>query len=349
MRAVVVTGPDAVRVDDIALPETSGNALVAVREVGICGTDMKIVSGSVPVTYPRVLGHEMVGEVVGAGPLQLFAPGDRVLVDPMVSCGRCLRCRRDEAHLCGGGGLMGRDLDGAFTEFLAVDERRLLALPDDFPWESGPLLQVLGTCVHGQSLVQADPGQVAVVVGLGVSGLLHVQLLRARGVDTVVGVTRSDSKLRLAQTLGATHVATPDQAQGLIAELTNGEGVDLVVESSGALAGLTTAVELARPAGTVLLFGTISDTDGAFPYYLLYYKELSLLSSRSALPRDYAAAIEHVAGGRVRLEPLLSKQFALEDAAEAIAVCGEGAGVLKVTMQVGRQAGHPCAPIGADA
>ncbi len=335
MRAVVLAGPGALRVEDIAPPRSSGRALVAVREVGICGTDMKILSGSVPVTYPRVLGHEMVGEVVEAGPHNTFAPGDRVLLDPSVSCGNCVRCRRGEAHLCGQGGLMGRDLDGVFTEFVAVDEHQMFALPDDIMWEHGPLLQILGTCVHGQSLVQADPGQVAVVLGLGVSGLLQVQLLRARGVDTVIGVTRSASKLRLAQTLGATDVATPDQAEELVAELTNGEGADLVVESSGTLAGLRTVVRLSRPAATVLLFGTISDTSGEFPYYLLYYKELSLLSSRGALPRDYAAAIDHVAGNRIRLEPLLWKQFRLEDAAAAMDACGKGDGVLKVTMHVG--------------
>nr|MDQ3579098.1 zinc-binding dehydrogenase [Actinomycetota bacterium] len=159
--------------------------------------------------------------------------------------------------------------------------------------------------------------------------------LRARGVETVVGVTRSQSKLRLAEQLGATHVAPPERAQELIADLTDREGADLLVESSGTLAGLRTVVELARPAGTVLVFGTISETSGDFPYYLLYYKELTLVSSRGALPRDYVAAIDHAAAGRVRLEPLLSQQFPLEDAAAALTEVGKGGGVLKVIMHVG--------------
>ncbi len=305
MKAVVLVGPGEVRVDDAPPPQPQGRTLVSVREVGICGTDMKM-SGSVPVAYPRVLGHEMVGEVIEPGPDARFRRGDRVLVDPSVSCGWCVRCRRDEAHLCGQGGLMGRrDLDGVFAELVAVDEGQLLPLPEDFPFTQGPLLQILGTCVYGQSLVQAEPGQVALVNGLGVSGLLHVQLLRARGVDTVVGITRSDSKLKLARQLGATATATPDGAQELVDDITAGEGANLLVECSGTLAGLRTVVQLARPGATVLLFGTISETNGDFPYYLLYYKELSLLSSRGAVPRDYAAAIEHVAAHRVRLEPLL--------------------------------------------
>jgi L-iditol 2-dehydrogenase len=235
---------------------------------------------------------------------------------------------------------MGRDLDGVFAELVAVDEHQLLRLPPDLPYSQGPLLQILGTCVHGQDLVQADPGQVAVVNGLGVSGLLHVQLLRARGVDTVIGVTRSDSKLKLAQQLGATAVATPDRASALVEEITGGEGADLLIESSGTLAGLRTVVQLARPGATLLLFGTISDTNGDFPYYLLYLKELSLMNSRGALPRDYAAAIDHVATKRVRLEPLLSHQFPLIQAATAMEACGAGNGVLKMTMHVGSVASN---------
>lgn len=306
--------------------------MVAVREVGICGTDMKIISGNVPVSYPRVLGHEMVGEVVEPGEGGLFRAGDRVLVDPAVSCGYCPRCRRGEAHLCANGGLMGRDLDGLFTELVAVHERQLLRLPADLPWEQGPLLQILGTCAHGQSLVRADPGQTAVVVGLGVSGLLHVQLLRARGVDAVIGVTRSAEKLRLAGELGATLTVMPQDAWAAVQDVTGGEGADLVVECSGVLPGLRTAVELARPAGTVLLFGTLSETGGEFPYYLLYHKELDLVSSRGALPRDYIAAIDHVDRGRVRLGRLLSRRFPLDEVATAVAASQEDAGVLKVTM-----------------
>lgn len=334
MRAVVVEAHGSVGVIDVPEPVRSGNVLVAVREVGICGTDLKIIDGDVAVDVPRILGHEMMGQVLDAGDSQLVKVGERVLIDPSVACGYCVRCRRGHAHLCRHGGLMGRDLDGLFAERVELADSQLLPVPNDLPWEHGPLLQILGTCVHGQSLIEADPGQVAVVVGLGVSGLLQVQLLRARGVDIVVGVTRSEQKLRLGEQLGATHVARPGDAEQLVAELTAGEGADVVVESSGSLAGLRSAVELARPGATVLLFGTISAVDGEFPYYLLYAKELALVSSRAALPRDYAAAIDHVASGRVRVAPLLTQRFPLDEAEKAVATFRDGSGVLKVTMTV---------------
>lgn len=335
MRAALLTAPEEFSVTDVAEPSPRrGDALVRVREVGICGSDIKYLSGKVPVSYPRVLGHEVVGDVVEPGERSLLPAGTRVLIDPSVSCGHCPWCRNDEAHLCPEGGLMGRDLDGGLAQYVAVDELQLHELPPDIPWQHGPLLQILGTCVHGQTLVSAEPGDTALVVGLGVSGLLHVQLLRARGVGTVMGVTRSPEKLRLAEQLGATAVAPPDEADALIRDATGGRGVDLVVESSGALAGLRTAVSAARLGGTVLMFGSLDASEGEFPYYQLYLKELSLISSRAARWRDYAAAIDHVSSRRVDVAPLLSQRFDLEEAAEALAAFRSTPGVLKVTTQV---------------
>jgi len=334
MRAAVVTGAGRIEVRGIPVPELGDGFRVKVREVGICGTDLKILKGDVPVAYPRVLGHEMVGEVVEAPEGATFAPGDRVLVDPSVACGLCARCRRDDAHLCDRGGLMGRDRDGLFAEQVVVPESQLHRIPDGIPWEHGPLLQILGTCVHGQSLVQADPGQVAVVIGLGVSGLMQVQLLKARGVDVVIGVTRSDEKLRLAAQLGADITAKPDEVAAIVKDLTGGEGADLIVESSGALSALAQSVELVRPGGTILVFGIVSATSGDFPYYQLYLKEISVVNSRAALPRDYVAAIDLVAKGRVDVAPILSQRFALDQVEEAMCAFRDTPGMLKVTMHV---------------
>jgi threonine dehydrogenase-like Zn-dependent dehydrogenase len=338
MRAAVVLGPDRLEVQDVPAPGPdlkAGFARVRIREVGVCGTDLKILHGSVPVAHPRVLGHEAVGEVIEVGEGGGVTVGDRVLALPEVHCGVCVRCRNDAVHLCGNGGLSGRDMDGFFAEEIVVPSSRLLKLPADLPWEQGPMVQILGTVVHGQRMVQVEPGQVGVVVGLGVSGLLHVQLLRARGVETIVGIGRSPEKLRLAEQLGATVTATPDAAWDTVASLTGGEGADVVIESSGAVAGLATAIEVVRPAGTVQVFGTISTSEGTLPYYQLYLKEVALISSRASRPRDYAAAVDHVASGRVRVGPVLSARFTLEEAPAAVAHFETAPGVLKVTMSVG--------------
>lgn len=189
MRAAVVEGPGRLEVRDIPVPDARDQALVRIGQAGLCGTDLKIVAGSIGAALPVVLGHEMTGWVETPGPGGRFARGARVLVDPVVSCGHCHLCRRDLPHLCGQGGLLGRDADGGLAEFIAVSEELLHQIPAGVGDDAAALLQVLSTCVHAQSGLRLSAADSAVVVGLGVAGLLHAQLLRANGVRAIIGVT----------------------------------------------------------------------------------------------------------------------------------------------------------------
>ncbi|MGH3327195.1 MAG: zinc-dependent alcohol dehydrogenase [Streptomycetales bacterium] len=334
MRAAVVEAARTVVVRDVDEPVPDGRAIVELSRGGLCGTDLKIVAGAIPVALPRVLGHELVGTVIEPGQDGLVRPGARVLVDPGVACGTCGLCLADRGHLCRNGALLGRDVDGGFAQRLAVDERQLHVLPDGIGDTEAPVLQVLSTCVHAQTLVDVFPGQVAVVVGLGVSGMLHLQLLLARGVGTVIGVSRSPGKLRLASTLGAAAAVTPDEAREAVADITAGHGADLVVECVGTVATFGHAVDLAGMGSTVLLFGTITDRQGELPYYQLYFKELDVRSSRAARPRDYARAIQLAANETVRVAELVTSSFPLSEIAAALAACEHDSGQLKVTLDI---------------
>lgn len=333
MRAVLVDGPGAIAVRDVPTPATSHGTLVRVERAGVCGTDVKIVSGNIPVAYPRILGHEIVGRVAVAGPGSALSVGTRVLVNPSSACGSCAVCRNDRPHLCPNGALLGRDVDGGFAELLAVDDAYLHPIPPAVPDDEAALLQVLGTCVHAQTQVDVFPGQSAVVIGLGVSGLLHLQLLRARGVDTVVGVTRSRFKRDLATRLGATAVASPDDAERTVREATGGRGVDLAVECVGKAETLRQAMLSTGFGATVLVFGTTSPTADGMPTYEWYYRELTIVNPRAARARDYDRAMALAASGAVRLSPLLSARFDLADAADAFAACDDP-GRLKVVLEV---------------
>jgi len=325
MKAVAVTAPGAVAVVDVAAPSPApGDVVVDVVRSGICGTDLKILRGEIPVDLPRVLGHEVIGRVDDGQ--------TRVLVDPFISCSRCASCRAGREHLCPKGALMGRDTDGGLTEQIVVEPHRLHRVPDDIDDRSASLLQVLGTCVHALGRVRAatDSAQTAVVIGLGVSGLLNVQLLRDLGVDTVVGITRSPDKRTLATQLGADATADPSDAVALVDEVTHGVGTDLVVECAGTAATLAQAFELARPGGTIVMFGITSRAPD-LPLYDVYYKELTLVGARAARGVDYDRGIELAAAGRVDLAALWSADFPLHDAAGALQRLGDP-GALKVTM-----------------
>jgi len=331
MRAVLVEAPGSVAIREVPDPTPGPAALVRIERVGLCGSDRKIVHGAVAVDWPRILGHELVGRVAVAGQRQQPPRGTRVVIDPTIACGRCSVCRHDRPHLCPHGALMGRDVDGGCAEFAAVDEDRLYPVPAEISDDAAALLQVLATCVHAQECVAAFPGQSAAVVGLGVAGLLHTQLLRVRGARPVIGVTRSEWKRALARRLGADLVVGPDDAAEAVADATEGRGADLVVESAGTPETLRQAMLLAGPAGTVLAFGMTMQAD-ALPTYQWYFKELTIISPRSARPRDFPRAIA-LARHQLRLAPLVSARYPFHAAAEALASLDDP-NRLKVVLQV---------------
>lgn len=331
MRAVVVESAGSAVVRRVPDPRPGPAALVRVERAGLCGTDLKIVNGAIPVRTPRILGHEIVGRVEVAGAGQRVPVGTRVVVDPSVACGRCRVCRQDLPQLCPDGALLGRDVDGGCAGYVTVDEDRLHPVPDEISADAAALLQVLSTCVHSQERLAVFPGQTAVVIGLGVAGFLHLQLLRARGVEQVIAVTRSDRKHELATRLGATAVVGPDDAADVAADLTGGCGADIVVECAGTPHTLRQAMLLAGPGATVLAFGTTVEADG-MPTYQWYYKELTILNSRAARPRDFARAID-LARHQLRLAPLVSAAYPLERAADALVACADS-DRLKVVIDI---------------
>ncbi|MGH9064506.1 MAG: zinc-dependent alcohol dehydrogenase [Acidimicrobiales bacterium] len=339
MRALVVDGPGAVRIADVPRPRAHGWPVVSIEEAGLCGTDRKIVDGDIPVRYPLVLGHEMVGRVVEAGGRGNVAVGTRVLVDPASSCGRCGLCRRFLGHLCGHGQLMGRDVDGGLAELVSVPEERLYPIPEDLSAAGAGILQVLGTCVHAQRKVEVFANETAVILGMGVSGLLHLQLLAARGLRTVIGVTRSPERQTVARSLGATTVVSPVDAAGAVAEATAGSGADLVIEAAGTEGTLGQALSLARPGGTVLAFGVVTAGGVGLPYYDLYFRELRVLSSRSAQAQDYLDGIALVTSGVVAAEEVVTHRLPLSEAPAALAVAGRAPGQLKVSVHMGMAEG----------
>jgi len=318
MRAALLTGPGRVAVREVPVPAARGLALVRVAQASLCATDLAIIDGQAPVRMPRILGHEMTGWVETPGPSGRLPRGTRVLVNPALFCGHCDLCSRDLPQLCRSGGLAGRDADGGFAELVAADETRLHPVPASVPEAEAALLQVLSTCVHAQSAITGSLADTAAVIGLGVTGLLHVQLLRARGVQTIIGITRSRRNQDLALRLGATRVAGPGAADRVVREATGGRGVDVAVECAGTAATLAQAMRLAGAGGTVLAFGIIAPAADAMPTYEWYHKELTIFSPRAARPRDCDLAISLCASRRLDLAPLVTARFPLAQIGDAL-------------------------------
>lgn len=337
MRAVVLEADETLRLDDRPPPSVGPEeVLVTMTTSGICGTDLSIYSGNIPVRHPLIMGHEMCGRLAAAPegfPLNVEA---RVLIDPSMSCGACFWCSKGETNICPNGALLGRDRDGGFADQIAVPAANVHEVPDVISDRAAPLLQVLAVCIHGQRSAPLEGGGSVLILGLGVSGLLHLQIARSRGADKLIGVTRSASKRALAEQLGADLTLDPadPDLKAKVVELTDGRGPDIVIDCAGKVETLASAIDLVRPGGHVVLFGTITAGQGALPFYSLYLKELTITNPRSAKPDDFPAAIELVASGRVVLESLITNILPLEGLEEAIGMTKNSA-TLKVILEHG--------------
>ena len=320
MKAMVLRSARDLAAADVQTPRPGpDDVLVRVTHSGICGTDLKIFTGAIPVSYPLIMGHEMSGEVVEGYDGDRLKRGDRVVVDPVVYCGVCVNCRAGQTNLCRNGVLLGRDANGGFAEYVSAPRSHVFRLPETIDPRTAPAIQVLTTCVHAQRRTRIFPGQSVVVVGLGVTGQLHVQLAKARGAHPVIGITRSAWKRDLAEQLGAdiTLPAGEDTVRRVI-EATHGRGADVVIESTGIVRSLADSITMARLGGTLLLFGITTVTEGALPFYQLYFKELTMVNARAAKGEDFPDSIDLVARGVVKLLPLVTQVMPVSDLGPAI-------------------------------
>ena len=326
MKAMVLRAPSDLALDEVARPEVPpGHVLVRITNSGLCGTDLKIYKGAIPARYPLIMGHEMIGELVGGEPPAGIHKGDRVIIDPVLSCGTCFHCRIGQTNLCPAGGLIGRETNGGFAEYATVPASLVFRLPDSIDSRTAPLIQVATTCLHAQRLTSSFEGQSVAVIGLGVSGQLHVQIAKARGAATVIGISRSAFKNDLAKQLGAdlTIEAGPAAIRKVL-DATDGRGADVVIECTGVMAMLADSIRMVRFGGRIILFGIMSAKEGALPFYDLYFKELTLINNRAATSEDFPLMIDLVARGAVRLEPLVTHHMALSELETALEMVEDG-------------------------
>jgi len=328
VKAAVLYGACDLRIEDLPKPQLfPGGVLVRVRATGICGTDVGVYDGREKTRYPRVQGHESTGEVVELGEgVEGLSVGDRVVINPALFCGRCRFCLSGLTTLCANGGLLGREMDGTFAEYVVLPVSALHKMPASISFENGTSINVLATVLRSHDRVLVRPGDRVVVIGTGVSGQLHIRLAKLRGAGMVVGVSRSGWKLELAKRYGAHVTIQGKPGTDVVSEVLNvtGGGADVAIECAGAGETLMQSIDVTRPGGTVLAFGQGPENVPDFRHHAVYYKELTVVGSRGMRPIDYEVGISLCSDGKIDLSPLVTDTFGLERLPEVMARVSSG-------------------------
>jgi len=325
VKAVMYLGPGELRYQDVETPQPGpGEILIRNRAALTCGTDVKTFRrGHHLMKPPMLFGHEFSGQVAQLGKgVTAFSEGMRVVAANSAPCNSCFYCRRGKHNLCE------RILFnwGAFAEYVRVPARivetNVYEIPSGLDYDEAAMLEPLACVVLGNEAAGISPGDTVVIAGGGGPiGLLHLQLALHNGAHHVVVTDLRDSRLRLAEQLGATHMINParEDPVSFVRELTDGRGADVVIETAGVPEVWQMAVQLARKGGTVVMFGGCpGGSQVAIDTDRVHYGELTIRGVFHHTPRTVAKALQLLSGRVVETSPLVSGRVPLHDTQAAL-------------------------------
>jgi len=344
MRAAFLHKIGDIRLEEVSIPalDSADQVLVQIKAVGICGSDLHYYEhgriGPYVVEQPLILGHEAAGEVVQVGEqVTGIEPGDRVAIEPGRTCGQCEFCKTGRYNLCRDVIFLGTPpVHGAFCEYVAWPANFLFKLPEQMSYEEGAMMEPLAVGMHAARLSSISLGDSVAVLGAGPIGLVSLQAAAAAGATLTVATDLIPSRLQMARQLGATHAldANNDVVDAVM-ELTEGRGVDVVIDCVGLAATMDQAISMVRRGGHIQAVGLAQDTIDQFPLFDIINKEASLAGT-FRYANCYPSAIAATVAGKVDVKSLITHRFPLAEIPEAMAWVAENKHqVIKAVIQFG--------------
>jgi 2-desacetyl-2-hydroxyethyl bacteriochlorophyllide A dehydrogenase len=336
MRAVLFESGSHRRLVEMADPDVGDqDVLIRVGACGICASDLhltEIKAGITDLPFPFVAGHEMAGTVVQVGAaVRTVRVGDRVVVYPGTNCGTCLPCRKGYSNLCQGGKGTGLHRPGGFADYVAVPEETVYAC-GDLPDIVAACTEPLACALHG--LVRLDPrvADSVLIFGAGTIGLFFLQLVRQRGVGRISVVDLYKHRLDVAQELGADHTIVADSAQESALAQVAPLGFDCVVDATGVPAVVETTFRHTAPAGKLLMLGSCASAAHISLRPRMIQRFDVTVVGAYGINHEFSAALQLLQEGRIRVEPIVTHQYALDDFAEAFRQAASGKEGIKIQI-----------------
>ncbi|NOZ73731.1 MAG: alcohol dehydrogenase catalytic domain-containing protein [Chloroflexi bacterium] len=310
------------------------DVLVKVAYTGICPWDVRAFSGKSSVPFPRVLGHESAGWVAAVGKnVRDLEEGQPVTADFIVKCGVCRACRRGRSNRCEHPTY--QQFGGGYADYIRIPRRNIYPLRPTTSLKAAAFMEPLACVWRGQSMLHLQPGDVALITGVGPIGLMHMQVARLFGAQ-VIASDLLPSRLEKARALGATWTVNPKETdiKAFVQDVTQGWGVDAAVVAVGSARLVEQTISLLAPGGRLNIFAGIypRDTLNIDPN-LIHYGEFVLTGSADSTPEDMQHALDLIENGQVDTESLISHLLPLEELGRGFEIVQNTAG-LKVMIDV---------------
>lgn len=341
MKAAVLTDWKRIAVQDVPIPELEPEeCLIKVSYAGICGSDLHIYEGHHPTaSKPLIPGHEFVGtiEQVRTDRECGLTPGDRVVVEPLISCGQCEACREGNRHVCRKLRLLGIHTSGGFAEYVKAPVDKAIRVNPNLPDRLAALTEPFAVGFHVTSRAGVRNGDRVLVIGGGPIGLIAGIVARECGAAMVAFSEINEARLGLIRELGFDHAMNPakEDVAAITSEWTDGEGFDIVIEVSGSQPGLLFATQACRIRGTVVLVGFPGQVPQVNVLQAIF-KELDLIGSRVYTNEDFRKTVQMLdrmaVEQRYDLERLISGTCSLEEIEAALQSMKDGTALGKIMI-----------------
>jgi 2-desacetyl-2-hydroxyethyl bacteriochlorophyllide A dehydrogenase len=338
MKALVCASPRTLKYIDVPAPvQEPGRAIIRIRRIGVCGTDLHAFEGTQPYfTYPRILGHELSGELVSVDGNDAFQPGEKVTFIPYFSCGKCIACREGKPNCCREIQVCGVHINGGMAEYLSVPSAYLLK-SEGLGYDELALVEPLAIGAHGIRRAAVAPGEFVLVVGAGPIGLGTMEFARIAGA-TVIALDINEARLQFCrERLGVTHGinATSLDVYARLQEITNGDMPTVIIDATGSQQAINNAFQYLAHGGRFVLIG-LQKKEITFSHPEFHKREATLMSSRNATISDFTHVLDCLKRGEVKPANYITHRVSFESLSDVFeSWLHPASGVIKAMVEIG--------------
>lgn len=320
MKAVYMEKPWSIEIKEVEKPEPlKGEALLKIKAAGICGSDLGAFRGTNGlVSYPRIIGHELAAEIISIPENRKnLKPGDKVVVDPYLYCGKCYPCSIGRTNCCDDLKVLGVHVDGGMSEYFTHPADMLVKVPEDMSWEMMACAEPFTISLHGCHRLGLKAGEFIAISGAGTIGLLAAMVALAYGAKPIL-IDMVEERLAFARSLGVKYTVNlkEDSLIEKIREYTDGKLCECVMEASGANAAIRSTLDIVCHAGRIVFTGW-PNKETSFPTDIITRKEIDIKGARTSAG-EFEEAIDLIYSKKVPVDKVLTKVVDIDNAPETL-------------------------------